>query len=116
MDPVVLDKSFLFAVRVVKLSRHLRRDQREYVLSRQVLRSGTSIGANVEEARAGLSRKEFIAKIAIASKEARETAHWLRLLNETNYLDSKVFESIHHDCDELIRMLTSIVKTSREAT
>ena len=111
---VVRDKSFSFAVRIVNLARYLREEHREYVLSRQVLRSGTSIGANIEEALAGQSRKDFIAKMAIASKEARETGYWLRLLLATGYLSGEQGDSIASDCDELTRLLTSIVKTSQE--
>ncbi len=111
---VVLDKSFAFAVRIVKLAQFLLKERGESVLSRQVLRSGTSIGANVEEAQAAQSRKDFISKLAIASKEARETRYWLRLLKETNQLEAKHVASLLEDCEELIRLLTAIVKTSQE--
>ncbi|MCP5351867.1 MAG: four helix bundle protein [Chromatiales bacterium] len=113
-DSAVHDKSFAFAVRVVNMARHLQGERREFVLSKQVLRSGTSVGANVEEARAAQSRKDFIAKMAIASKEARETRYWLRLLAETSYLESTQAQSMLSDCEELMRMLTAIVKTSQE--
>jgi four helix bundle protein len=111
---VVRDKSFVFAVRAVRLVQHLRNTHGEYVLSRQFLKAGTSIGANVEEALAGQSRKDFTAKMAIASKEAREAAYWLRLLRETGYLGAAQADSIESDCQELVRLLTSIVKTSQE--
>lgn len=110
----VLDKSFAFAVRIVKLAQFLLKERGESVLSRQVLRSGTSIGANVEEAQAAQSRMDFISKMAIASKEARETRYWLRLLKETHQLDAKHVASLLEDCEELMRLLTAIVKTSQE--
>ncbi|MCU7874138.1 MAG: four helix bundle protein [Candidatus Thiodiazotropha sp. (ex Lucinoma borealis)] len=116
---VVKDKSFLFAVRIVKAARYLQQNHREFVLSKQLLRSGTSIGANIEEAMAGQSRKDFIAKMAIASKETRETRethYWIRLLITTGYLkDGREAEmTLMNDCIELSKMLTSIVKTSQE--
>ncbi|MGB1109160.1 MAG: four helix bundle protein, partial [Gammaproteobacteria bacterium] len=88
-ESAVHEKSFRFAVRIVKMAQHLRRGSGEFVLSKQVLRSGTSIGANVEEASAAQSRKDFISKMAIASKESRETLYWLRLLKETELLDER---------------------------
>lgn len=119
---VVKDKSFLFAVRIVKAARYLQQNHREFVLSKQLLRSGTSVGANIEEAMAGQSRKDFIAKMAIASKETRETRetrethYWIRLLITTGYLkDGREAEmTLMNDCIELSKMLTSIVKTSQE--
>jgi four helix bundle protein len=86
---IVLTKSFDFAVRVVNLYKYLSKDQKEYILSKQLLRSGTSIGANINEAQAGQSKKDFIAKMAIASKEAREAKYWIDLLIKTDYLNSK---------------------------
>ena len=111
----VQEKSYLFAVRIVKMVRHLQAEHKEYVLSKQVLRSGTSIGANIEEGLAGQSRPDFVAKMAIASKEARETHYWLRLLRDTGYLSADATDSIEQDCLELKKMLTSIVKTTRES-
>ncbi|MET0051430.1 MAG: four helix bundle protein [Candidatus Thiodiazotropha sp.] len=113
---VVREKSFLFAVRIVKLARHLQHDHKEYVLSKQLTRAGTSIGANIEEALAGQSRRDFIAKMSIASKEARETQYWIRLLIASGYLNSErtAETTLQMHCDELIRLLTSIVKTSQE--
>jgi four helix bundle protein len=105
-------KSFEFAVRVVNLARHLQTEKKEFVLSKQVLRSGTSIGANIEEARAGESRKDFKSKMSVASKEARETLYWLRLLKETAYLEHRAADSLIRDCEELVSLLTSIVKTT----
>lgn len=110
-ENVILDKSFDFAIYIVELYKILIKEKREYVLSKQLLKAGTSIGANVNEATAAQSKKDFIAKMSIASKEARETKYWLRLLNKTEYLDDT--NPIKY-CDELIRILTSIVKTSQE--
>lgn len=115
VDNAVLDKAFAFAVRIVKLCQHLTQENREYVLSKQLLRSGTSIGANINEAQAGQSRADFIAKMAIASKEARETKYWLDLLCETNYLDNSQqhVKTLLDENEQLIKLLTSIVKTSQ---
>ncbi len=113
-DNPIERKSFEFAVRIVRLSKHLMETKREFVLSKQVLRSGTSIGANVSEGLQGMSKKDFIAKLSIALKEAQETSYWLRLLNETDYLNESEFESLHPEVIEIIKILTSILKTSRE--
>ena len=110
---VTRNKSFGFAVRIVRLAQYLRREHREFVLSKQILKSGTSIGANVEEASAAQSRNDFVSKMAIASKEARETLYWLRLLEAGDYLDSNAARSLSDDCDELICLLTAIVKTAK---
>jgi four helix bundle protein len=113
---VVREKRFLFAARIVNLARYLCNNHREYVLSKQLVRSGTSIGANTEEALAGQSRKDFIAKMAIASKEARETGYWIRLLIATGYLKEEraAERTLQSDCEELTKLLTSIVTTSQE--
>jgi four helix bundle protein len=113
---IVLDKSFAFSVRIVKLYQYLYRKKSEYVLSKQLLRSGTSIGANVNEAQAAQSRKDFISKMSIASKEARETKYWINLLIKTDYLDDndKNTKSLIEDTDEIVKLLTSIVKISGE--
>ena len=112
---MIRDKSFRFSIRVVKLCSYLQREKRECVLSKQLLRSGTSIGANVSEAKQGQSRADFLSKNAIALKEAEETDYWLRLLFATGYLSKAGFDSIIADCRELERILTSIVKSTREA-
>jgi four helix bundle protein len=109
---IIQRKSFEFALKVIRLYQRLQ-EQREYVISKQLLRSGTSIGANVEEASAGQSRNDFCAKTAIASKEARETRYWLRLLKESHLADLDVEEELA-SVDEVIRILTSIVKTTQE--
>ena len=114
MEQTVERKSFLFAVRIVKLSRHLNTDKKEYVLSRQLLRAGTSIGANIAEAEQAQSRADFISKMNIALKEAAETSYWLRLLQASEYLSETEFSSIHRDCRELEKMLTAIVRTAKQ--
>jgi len=113
-DNVVKDKSYKFALRIVKAFKFLTQEQREFVLSKQVLRSGTSIGALVSEAEHAQSPADFINKMHIALKEANETDYWLRLLRDSEYIDKKTFASIHADCDELIRLLVSIVKSAKE--
>jgi four helix bundle protein len=115
-DNPVQTKSYAFAVRVVRLYQHLAATKKEYVLSKQVLRAGTSIGANVEEAIGGQSRADFISKLGIAYKEARETSYWLRLLKDTNYLTETEFQSIHADVEELCRIIGSIQKSTKANT
>ncbi|GAA4346720.1 four helix bundle protein [Hymenobacter saemangeumensis] len=111
----VLVKSFAFAVRMLKLNKHLRLTQQEYIISKQLIRCGTSIGANIEEAVGAISKADFSAKISIAYKEARETSYWLRLLYEAEYLDEKLFRSLHDDCQTLCRILFSILRTTGRA-
>jgi len=113
---IILDKSFEFAVRVVKLYNYLCSEKKEYVLSKQLLRCGTSIGANVNEAQSGQSKADFIAKMSIASKEARESKYWINLLIETGYLnkEDKHTKSLLSDAEEIIKLLASIVKSSQE--
>ncbi len=110
-----MNKSYAFALRIIKLYKHLLADQKEYVLSKQVLRSGTSIGALVKEAEHAQSKADFINKMNIALKEANETEYWLMLLKDSDYLDEKSYISIHSDSEELIRLLASIVKSSKES-
>lgn len=109
---LVLAKSKAFAVAVVRTYQRLRSEKGEFVLSKQLLRSGTSIGANVHEATRGQSRADFTAKMSIALKEAQETDYWLDLLHETDYIPSDSFANLHAMNDELLRLLTSICKTS----
>ena len=111
---VVVEKAFRFAVRVVRLSQYLTNDKKEFVLSKQILKSGTSIGANLAEAEGGQSKADFIAKCQISYKEANETKYWLKLLHETDYLDTKLAESLLSDVQELIRILQSIIKTAKK--
>lgn len=107
---VVQEKSFAFAVRIVKAYKHLISLKREFVMSKQLLRSGTSIGANVAEALRGVSRRDFGNKMAIALKEASETDYWLRLLHATDYLSKEQFVSLHKDCSEVNSILMAIVR------
>ncbi|CAN5706984.1 four helix bundle protein [soil metagenome] len=109
----VREKSYVFALEIVRLQGELL-SKREYVLSRQLVRAGTSIGANVEEAAAAQSRKDFAAKMAIASKEAREAHYWLRLLRDAEMFDGDRAEVLLEQCEELIRLLTAIVKTVQQ--
>ena len=108
------DKAFAFALRIVKLHRHLSDRKKEFVLSKQVLRSGTSIGANLEESLGAQSPSDFQAKISIAYKEALETSYWLRLLRASKYITEKQFDSIHADCGELIKILGATQLTMRK--
>lgn len=112
---IVHAKSEAFAVRIVRLSNYLKEQKKEYTISVQLLRSGTSVGANVNEALCGASRKDFLAKMYIAFKEINETAYWLRILHETGYLNDKEYDSIGRDCDELKYILSSITKTTGES-
>jgi len=109
----ISDKSFAFALRVVKFAKHLESEKREFVLSRQFLRSGTAIGALVREAEHAESKADFIHKMSIALKEANETLYWLELLHGGNYIDTQTFESIGSDSEELVKLLTAIIKTSK---
>jgi four helix bundle protein len=109
---VVRQKSFDFALRIVETYKFLSSERKEFVLSKQVLRSGTSIDANIEEADASISMAEFSAKISIAYKEARETGYWLKLLFQSNYLDKQKFDSLFLAVDELCKLLYSILKSS----
>lgn len=114
MEQKVETKSFSFAVRIVKLCKHLNESKKEYILSKQLLRAGTSVGANIAEAEQAQSRADFISKMSIALKEAVETNYWLRLLQASDYLSEKEFLSIHSDCCELEKMLTAIIKSTRQ--
>ncbi len=109
---IVREKSYTFAVNILRLTRALRQ-RKEFELSKQLMRAGTSIGANIEEALAGFSRRNFIAKMSIASKEARETHYWLRLIQDSKVLGPSMISPMLNDADELLRILTSIVKTSQ---
>lgn len=113
-ENIIQQKSFAFAIRVVNAYKYLTEQKKEFVLSKQLLRSGTSIGANVEEATGGQSKKDFIAKISISYKEARETKYWLNLLTATDYLDGKLSKSLLDDAEELCKILSSILLTTKQ--
>ena len=114
MDRKIEKKSFQFAIRIVTLYKYLTGSKREYHLSKQLLRSGTSIGANIAEAQQAQSRADFISKLGISLKESSETDYWLRLLNATEFLSDSEFISVHSDCTELERLLTAIIKTAKQ--
>ena len=105
---IIQEKSFAFAIRIVNSYKHLTPKKKEFVLSKQLLRSGTSIGANIEESIGGVSEKDFLHKLGIAYKEARETIYWLKLLNKTDYITTSEFESLHSDAEELCKIIGKI--------
>ncbi len=111
-DPLK-EKSYQFAIRIVKLSQYLQREKKEFVLSKQVLRSGTAVGALIREAEFGQNRADFSSKMSISLKEANETEYWLCLLRNTGFITDNQFSSLQPDCKELIAMLVSTVKTSK---
>ena len=115
-NSILKDKSYKFSVRIVKLCQFLQEEKREYILSKQIIRSGTSIGASIFEAEYAQSNLDFIHKFSISLKEANETLYWLSLLKDTDYLDLKLFESLYNDCDEIVSMLVSTIKTLKTKT
>lgn len=114
-ENIIKLKSFAFAVRVVKLYKFITTDRKEFVLSKQLLRSGTAVGALVREAEHAETKKDFIHKMAIAQKEINETIYWLELLKETEYLKKDQFESINQDAVEIIKLITSIIKSAKQS-
>ena len=112
---IVRDKSFSFALRIIKISKYLNEQKKEYVLSKQVLMSGTAVGALIREAEQGESKADFIHKLTIALKEAKETEYWLALLFHSDYVEEKSYLSINADVEELIKLLVSIIKTSKHS-
>ena len=114
MKSILKDKSYEFALKVVEMQRFLVEKKKEYVLSKQVLRSGTAIGALVREAEFGQSRADFISKMSIALKEANETEYWLAILKDTDYISNELYEELNQKIKELIKMLISSVKTAKE--
>jgi four helix bundle protein len=113
MESILKIKSYDFAVQIVKLSQILQKDKKEFILSKQILRSGTSIGAMIREAEFGQSKPDFSHKMSIALKEANETEYWLNLLKDTDYIEQHMFESMKSDCRELIAMLVATVKKTK---
>ncbi|MDL2244810.1 four helix bundle protein [Parabacteroides sp. OttesenSCG-928-J18] len=112
-DSVLNQKSFSFAVRIVNLAKFLQSEKQEYIQSKQILRSGTSIGALICESEFAQSNQDFVNKLSISLKEANETDYWLRLLNATDYIDDRSHQSLSQDCDELIAMLIASIKTTK---
>jgi len=113
MDNNLYNKAYAFAIRITNAYQFLSKEKREFILSKQLLRSGTSIGANVAEANGAISKADFSAKISISYKECLETKYWLSLLKDTNYIDQNTFESVFQDADELAKILFTILKKSR---
>ncbi|MBO4801200.1 MAG: four helix bundle protein [Bacteroidaceae bacterium] len=113
-DNVLAEKSLDFGVRTVNCYRFLRKEKKECMMSMQLYKSGTSIGANIHEGLQAQSKADFISKLGIALKEASETTYWLKLLFRTDYITQQMFESMMTDCDELSRLLTAIIKTSKD--
>lgn len=113
-ESVLREKSYQFALRIVKLYRFIAAEKKEFVLSKQILRSGTSIGANIEEGNQAQSKTDFVHKLSIAQKEAAETHYWLRLLRDSELLTSKQAESLLADCEEIQRLLTASIKTAKQ--
>ena len=112
-ENIIHDKSKAFAIRIIRFVRYLQTEKKDYVISNQILRSGTSIGANVRESRNAQSSADFVSKLSIALKEADETAYWLELLHESDTIDQTIFNSLYNDNKELIALLTSIIKTTK---
>lgn len=113
MDNLILDKSKKFALRIIKLYQYLQNEKKEFVLSKQILRSGTSIGANVRESKNAQSKSDFVSKMSIALKEADETEYWLELLTESEILQTVQIDDLHKENIALIKILTSIIKSSK---
>ncbi|MDQ3021466.1 MAG: four helix bundle protein [Bacteroidota bacterium] len=108
-------KSYSFSIRIVRLYQYLIKEHKEYSLGKQILRCGISVGANIEEATGGYSKKEFLSKLSISYREARETRYWLSILFDTNYIDKKMFESLFNDCEEILRILFKIQLTTKSS-
>ena len=113
-ENVLKIKSYDFAIRVVKLAQYLQNERKEFVLSKQVLRSGTAVGALIREAEYGQSKTDFIHKLTISLKEANETEYWINILKDTGYIEYNLYESILNDCKELLRLLIASIKTAKQ--
>ena len=113
-NTILQNKSYSFALRIIKLAKFLQQEKKEYVLAKQILRSGTAIGALIREAEYAQSRPDFINKMSISLKEANECDYWLSLLRDSDYLEDRLFKSLHDDCNELISMLVSTIKTMKK--
>lgn len=113
-ESIISTKSYAFALEVIKIYKYLYNEKKEFVLSKQLLRSGTSIGANINEAVSGQSKRDFVHKLSIALKEARETLYWLKLLTDSGYIELSNFDTLSRSCEEIIRILSSIILTTKE--
>jgi len=112
-ENILKDKAYKFALRIVKLYQYLADEKKEFVMSKQILRSGTSIGANIEEANQAQSKIDFIHKLSISQKESFETHYWLRLLRDSDFLNEKLADSLLKDCEEIQKLITSSIKTAK---
>jgi four helix bundle protein len=112
-ENIILKKTYKFSIRIVNLYKYLVDEKKENIISKQILRSGTSIGANINESQSAESKLDFIHKLSISAKEARETGYWLKLLKDTNYIDEGAFISINTECNELLKIINSIILTSK---
>ncbi len=110
---VIREKSYNFSLKIIKIYQELTKEKKEFILSKQLIRSGTSIGANIEEAIGAQSKNDFISKISISYKEARETLYWLHLLTDSNFLNKQQSDTLINDCEEILRIIGSIQKTSK---
>lgn len=110
---IIQEKSYAFALRIVKVYDYLKREKQEYIMSKQLMRSGTSVGANIEEAIGGISKNDFIAKMTIAYKEVRESMFWIRLLRDSKYFTAEAGDSLLLDCEELCKLLVAIINTTK---
>jgi len=113
-DNIIVKKSYSFALEIIRIYKLLINEKKEYVISKQMLRSGTSVGANIHEAIASESKKDFIHKLGIAVKEARETSYWLNLLKDSDYVNGEQFKNLNSNCDQVIKILNSIILTTKE--
>lgn len=111
---ILKDKSYAFAIKVVKVCQYLNNSKKEYVISKQLLRSGTSVGALIREAEFGQSKKDFISKMSISLKEANETDYWISILKDTNYISIEEYKMLKNDIEEILRMLVSSIKTAKK--
>ena len=112
-ENILKEKSYSFAIKIVRLSQYLNKNKKEYVISKQILRSGTSVGALIREAEFGQSKKDFISKMSISLKEANETDYWISILKDTDYIDDVKFNELNQNISELIRMLIASIKTAK---
>lgn len=115
-ESILKEKSYAFAIRIVKLSQFLQSEKKEFVLSKQILRSGTAIGALIREAEYGQSKTDFVHKLSIGLKEANETEYWLSILKDTDYIEDKLFVSLLNDCKEILRLLIASIKTAKQSS
>ena len=113
-ENIILNRCMNFSVRIIKLRTYLTNEKHEYDISKQLLRSGTSIGANLNEAQAAVSKRDFISKAGISLKESRESLYWIELLSRAELINQTQYESLKQDCEEIIKLITSIIKTSKQ--